>query len=241
MTPMKNLLPISFFSLALWGMIATTQAEEEIILNSTQTPDEVGALYLDDLTNSGQVLAGSRERISFLDDNPGFNIGDVGNYGIPGRIRKVFLLFRLPDLQGKTVKRAVLNLHLSSVQQDGPATLPPLMLLHAKQWDADLWESDGPRRGLQLSDYGDEENFSTKMEVCGPGHELQSPLSIDVTEMIKSNYNLDSRPVAAFRLEVADQQSLEIGDDLYNFYVFVGPGHFSRPESTRPSLSLVVE
>lgn len=220
--------------------MTTARAETEIILNAVQTPDDVGAFFLDDLSNSGQVASGPKERIAVLKDNPAMNIGDVGNENTPGRIRKAFLLFRLPDLEGKSVKKALLNLFFSDTEQEGPAPLPPLFLLHANQWDADAWESDALRRGLQLSDYGDVEKFSTKKEVSGPDQARRTPVSIDVTEMIKADYERGARPVAAFRLEVGDQQSWDIMDELYNSYVFAGPGR-SHPEATPPSLSLIVE
>ena len=246
---MNRALRLTLLFLPLLGIITTALAEEEIILNSTQTPDDVGTFYLDDEANTGEVSSGPRERIAVMDHQPNaIQVGDVGNENhVPGRIRKVFLLFRLPDLQGKSIKEAVLTLHLGSIHRDGPAPLPPLFLLHAKQWDAGLWESDGARRGLQLSDYADVENFSTRKDVCGPGHQAPAPMRIDVTDMIKANYEQGARPVAAFRMEVGDQQSLDIGDELYNFYVFVGPGQLTRgngepmPESSRPSLTLIVE
>jgi len=230
------------------GLATTVMGEEEIILNSTQTPDDVGSFYLDDAANVGEVSGGPRERIAVMDHAPiAIQVGDVGNENIPGRIRKAFLLFRLPDLQGKTLKRAVLNLQSGNVHKDGPAPLPPLFLFHAAQWDADSWETDVPRRGLQLSDYADTEKFSTRKDVCGPGQPPTTPISLDVTDMIKANYEQGSRPVAAFRMEVGDQQTLDITDELYNFYVFVGSGQFTMangepmPENARPSLSLFVE
>jgi hypothetical protein len=230
------------------GLATTVMGEEEIILNSTQTPDDVGSFYLDDPANVGEVSGGPRERIAVMDHNPNaIQVGDVGNENVPGRIRKVFLLFRLPDLQGKTIKEARLTLQSGNVHQQGPAPLPPLFLLHAKDWDADRWESDPPRRGLEVSDFGDVDNFSRRKDVCGPGIPPVTPVSIDVTDMIKTNYDSGPRPVAAFRLEVGDPQSLDIADDLYNFYVFVGPGQFTKengepmPENARPSLSLIVE
>lgn len=245
---MNRALRLPFLFLPLLGIITTALAEEEIILNSTQTPDDVGSFYLDDAANIGEVSGGPRERIAVMDHQPNaVQVGDVGNENVPGRIRKVFLLFRLPDLQGKSVKQAHLKLRSGNVHTDGPAPLPPLFLLHAKQWDADQWESDLPRRGLQLSDYADVENFSTRKDVCGPGLPLGEHVSIDVTDLIRSNYENGPRPVAAFRLEVGDAQSLDITDELYNFYVFVGPGQFTQgngepmPETSRPSLSLIVE
>jgi hypothetical protein len=245
--PMKPLFFLLLLSLL--GFATKAKGEEEITLNSTQTPDDVGTFYLDDVANTGEVSSGPRERIALMDHQNAIQVGDVGNESnsIPGRIRKTFLLFRLPDLQGKSIKEAVLTLDLGQIHRDGPAPLPPLFLLHAKQWDAGQWESDGARRGLQLSDYADVENFSTRKDVCGPGHQAPTPMRIDVTEMIKADYERGARPVAAFRMEVGDQQSLDIGDELYNFYVFVGPGQLTRgngepmPESSRPSLTLIVE
>jgi hypothetical protein len=242
--------PLSFLLfLPLLGVIPIAQAEEEIILNSTQTPDDVGAFYLDDFDNSGEVSGLPRERIAVIGEDPqAIQVGDMGHPGIPGRIRKSFLLFRLPDLQGKSIKHALLTMHLRTINQDGPAPLPPLFLVHAKEWDVDLWDSDVPRRGLQLSDYADVENFSSRVEVCDANHQTPGSLSIDVTEMIKANYERGAEPVAAFRLEVGDQQSLDITDKLYNNYIFIGPWQSTRrakgealPENLRPSLSLIVE
>lgn len=238
----------SLLLLSLFGLTTTVLGQEEIVLNSTQTPDDVGTFYLDDTANTGEVSGRPRETIAVMDHKPhAIVVGDAGKEIIAGRIRKVFLLFRLPDLQGKTIKEARLNLRTGKFHQQGPAPLPPLFLLHAKNWDASLWESDPPRRGLQLTDFADVENFANRKDVCGPGIPPVTPVSIDVTDLIKANYESGPRPVAAFRLEVADPQSLDITDELYNFYVFVGPGQFTQgngaqmPESARPSLSLIVE
>ncbi|MFM8719920.1 MAG: hypothetical protein ACKOFH_10400 [Chthoniobacterales bacterium] len=140
----------SLLLLSLFGLTTTVLGQEEIVLNSTQTPDDVGTFYLDDAANTGEVSGRPRETIAVMDHQPhAIQVGDVGNENIAGRIRKVFLLFRLPDLQGKTIKEARLNLQAGNVHQQGPAPLPPRFLLHAKDWDASLWESDPPRRGLR--------------------------------------------------------------------------------------------
>lgn len=230
--------PSRFLALLSALLLACLAQADEIVLNTIQTPDEVGAFYIDDLENSGDPKAGACR----IDQLPfSLQVGDIAGADLPGLIRKNFLLFLLPELQGRTVKHAALRLTLSRVLHEGAAKLPPAFLLHAKQWEDGAWSADPRLLGLRPTDYADVENFSTKVPLCGSGDAGGSPLEIDVTEMIRSDYKRGDFAVAVFRMEVADQQTLDVTDGLSNQYVLPGPGQTNQPERVLPSLVLTLE
>jgi hypothetical protein len=238
--PLAN-IPRLFVLLSALFLACPAQADE-IELNSIQTPDAVGAFYIDDLQNSGEVSGPPQGHIGRIDQLPyAIQVGDIWRSDLPGRIRKNFLLFSLPELQGKTVKQAILHLYLSEIKQEGPAKLPPAFVFHAETWDDGAWSADPRFLGLQTSDYADVEKFSTKRPLCGTGDTTGASVDIDVTDMIRSDYRRNDLPVAVFRLEVADQQVLDISDTSSNFYAFPGPGLTQMPEKTLPSLRLTLE
>jgi hypothetical protein len=48
--------------------------------------------------------------------------------------------------------------------------------------------------------------------------------------MIRTDYQRNSAPVAAFRLEISDREALDITDKMMNAYVFLGPGNLEQPK-----------
>lgn len=235
----KHLLPISF--LLFFSSLSLLRADN-IILNSVQTPDDVSSHSIVDLVNSGEVTgSGLQGRVSTSDQVTGtLTIGDGGSPEVPGRIWKFFLLFRLPELQGKTVGKAALRLYLAHMQKEGPASLPPAWLFHAESWDDEKWTADPRWHGLISSDFQDTEKFSKKMPLCGSDDKELAFIDLDVTDWIRSDYKRGGRPLAVFRMEVSDQQTLDISDHLYNTYSFCGPAMMDRPDMV-PSLTLTLE
>jgi len=234
----RNLLPL--FVLALSLSLSAIRADD-IILNSVQTPDEVGTYYIDDMQNSGEVSGPQQGKIAKI-DNESFSIqvGDIGRAGIQGRMRKNFLLFRLPPLEGRKVERAALKLFLGSVMHESAEkSLPPAWLYHAKQWDDEMWETDPRFHGLQTSHFGETDSFSKKQPLCGAG-DKPGPIEIDVTEMIKGDFTRAASPVSAFRLEISSPESLDIADELSNSYNIWGSGMLQHPEHV-PTLLLSLE
>lgn len=66
--------------------------------------------------------------------------------------------------------------------------------------------------------------FSTKLPLSSSDSVAGQLIELDVTKMILSDYKRKSEPVAAFRLEVADPEKLDITDEAYNSHVFWGSG-----------------
>lgn len=231
---MKNrLLPL----LAVFSAFSCAVRADEIHLNSVEMPDQTATYYIDDLQNSGEV-SGPQGLIAIIDQHPfAITIGDVGSESIPGRVRKDFLLFGLPSLQGKKLTEAKLRLFLGNTQHEAEEKpLPPAWIFHASKWDDGMWAADPRWHGLQTSHFGDTENFSKKLPLCGSA-DKPGFMELDVTEMIRSDYERDATPVAAFRLEISDREKLDAADQRANTYNFWGPGMLQFPDKV-PTLIL---
>lgn len=209
---------------------------DEIHLSSVETPDQMEGCYIDAFTNSGETSP--QNPIPLEVD--AIQVGDVKGTGMPGRIRKGFLLFRLPALDGKKLSGATLRLFLGIVlheKKDQP--MPPLWLFHAGQWADESWLSAPPMRGLRPSHFSDTDAFGDKIpfwdQDAKPG-----VIELDVTTMIRRDYGRSAEPVAAFRMEVSDPETLDITDEYSNSYNFYGPGMLQKPERV-PTLILSFE
>lgn len=222
-------------------LLPLSAVADEVILNSVQTPDGVGTYYIDDMQNSGEVSGTQQGKIAKIDnENFSIQVGDIGNENIQGRMRKNFLLFRLPPLEGRVVERATLKLFLGSVLREVPdKPLPPAWILHAEQWDDEKWQADPRWHGLQTSHFGETGSFSKKLPLCGSGDGPGS-IEINVTEMIREDYKRAASPVAAFRFEISEPESLDITDELSNSYNLWGSGMLQHPEHV-PALLLSLE
>jgi len=64
--------------------------------------------------------------------------------------------------------------------------------------------------------------FSKQISLCGPDSK-PGFIDIDVTGMVGTDYKRDPEPVAAFRLEMADPETLDSTDGLGNSYNIWGP------------------
>jgi|GEM_PF-3180806 len=231
---MKNL----FLSiLTAFSTFSCVGMADEIHLNSVETPDQTATYYIDDLQNSGEV-SGPQGLISTIDQHPfAISIGDVGSSSIPGRVRKDFLLFGLPSLQGRKPTEAKLRLFFGSViHEAGEEPLPPAWIFHASKWDDGMWMADPRYHGLQTSHFGDTETFSKKLPLCGSA-DKPGFVELDVTDMIRSDYERNAEPVAAFRLEISDREKLDTTDQHTNTYNFSGPGMLQYPDKV-PTLIL---
>lgn len=211
---------------------------DDVIVNSINMPDEVVAYFMDDFQNSGMLSGDQGGKV-----NPevgALQIGDVGNSEVPNRVRKDFILFRLPDSDGKKLVHATLRLYVSRINREAAdKPMPPLWLAHAEDWLDDLWGSDARWHGLSTSHFADDQNFSKKLQLI-TGDDKPGPVEVDVTEMIQADYQRTSSPVAAFRFEIADREALDITDGLVNSYVIIGPGVQAQPKRV-PVLTLTFE
>lgn len=210
---------------------------DEIHLNSVETPDQVATFYIDDHQNSGEV-SGPQNLIAIIDQHPyAITVGDIGSDSVAGRIRKDFLLFALPSLQGKKLTEAKLRLFLGNLQHEaGEKPLPPAWIFHASKWDDVMWTADPRWHGLQTFHFGDTEIFSKKLPLCGSA-DKPGFVELDVTEMIRSDYDRGASPVAAFRMEISDRENLDAADQMANNYNFWGPGMLQFPDKV-PALLL---
>jgi len=204
------------------GLSAATAADE-IRLNLLESPERVGTYYIADKENSGEVSGAQQGKVLCIDQK-GFpmHVGDWAASDSPGYMVKYFLLFHLPAAEGKKLARATLRLFLSQIRHDSTEKpLPPASLIHAENWQDALWTTDSEFHGLQTLHFADQEAFSSATPLCGPDSKTGF-IDIDVTSMIERDYQRDSEPVAAFRMEMADHETLDITDNLGNSYNFWG-------------------
>lgn len=207
-------------------------------IDNACTPDEASAFYIDDWENCG-VAVGPQSRIGRLDEYAhALNVGDLVGEDGKGRMRKNFLMFRLPSkVEGKELKSARLRLFLGHIARaEAEKPLPPVWLYHADEWDGEQWLTDPRWHGLQTSHFADTEILSKKQPFCGTADQ-PGVIEVDVTDWIRKDCAGSETPVAVFRLEVSEPGSLDIGDGQANSYVFYGPGMQEHPDRM-PSLVL---
>jgi len=229
-----------FFPVFAAAAIFSSALADEILLNPTETPEEIAAYYIDDMENSGEVN-GPQGAVIRMDKEPmAILVGDLGSPDTPGRLRKYFLLFHLPALAGKKPTQATLRLSYAGPRHEAEENpMPQAMVFHAKSWDDQRWLSDPNWHGLQTSHFADGQAFSKGIPLCGPDTPL-GLIELDVTDMIQEDYRRSDEPVAAFRLEVSGRDALDITDNRANFHVFSGPGQFDH-RNNAPTLVLSFE
>lgn len=211
---------------------------QDILVNSITMPDEVVAYFMDDFKNSGMISGDPGGKV-----NPevgALQIGDAGNVDVPNRVRKEFILFHLPDSDGKKLAHATLRLYATRTNREAPdKPMPPLWLVHAEDWRDDSWTSDVRWRGLATHHFADDQDFSKKLQLI-TSEDKQGPIEVDVTEMIQADYQRTTTPVAVFRFEITDREALDITDGAANSYVILGPGVRTQPDKI-PALTLTFE
>ncbi len=224
--------------LAAFACYPLALTAEDILVNSITMPDEVVAYFMDDFKNSGMVSGLQGGKV-----NPtagSLQVGDVGNPDVPYRVRKEFVLFHLPPLDGRKIAHATLRLNIGSItHQATDKPMPPLWLVHAEDWRDDSWTSDLRWRGLTTAHFADDQSFSKKLQLI-TSDDKPGPIEVDVTEMIQADYQRTTTPVAAFRLEISDREALDITDQLANSYSIFGPGNLSLPAKV-PAITLTLE
>lgn len=206
---------------------ADSSGPREVVLSETETPAEAAVYYIDDKKNTGVVAGGQRGAVVPIDEIPTASIavGDLGGADIEGRMRKFFLMFRLPPKTDKKLSQAILQLRLGYITNGNPGSpLPPVALHHAGEWLDEKWEADPEFHGLETAHFGTTDIFSEKTGVCDAATK-PGVVTMDVTKMIQADYARASEPVAVFRLEISDPDKvLDILDQVSNNYSFYGPG-----------------
>lgn len=102
--------------LAAIAWLPLASSADEVIVDSIAMPDEVVAYFMDDFKNSGLVSGPPAGKVN---PNEGaLQIGDVGNPDVANRVRKEFILFHLPDSNGKKLARATLRLYVTRINQE---------------------------------------------------------------------------------------------------------------------------
>jgi hypothetical protein len=234
------MLPLVFsvFWLHVAARGADSPGPREVILSEAETPAEAVVYYIDDKKNTGIVAGGPRGAVVSIDEIPiaSIAVGSVGGSDIEVRMRKFFLMFRLPPKADRKLSQAVLRLRLGHVTKGNPENpLPPVALYHAGEWLDEKWETDPEFHGLGTIHFGSTDLFPEKVDVCDaatkPGF-----VTVDVTKMIRADYERASEPVAVFRLEVPDPG--RVLDKALNSYSFFGPGQ--APDKA-PALQLSFE
>lgn len=232
---LRHFLPI-FTAIALSGL----SPADEIHLNLAETPDRVGTYYIADKENSGEVSGPQQARILQIDNNAWpMRVGDwKADLGQGGYMVKYFLLYHLPPLEGKKLKQATLRLFLHQIQHETTEKpLPPVWLFHAQDWADENWNADS--QGLRHHHFSDNESFSQKLQLCTSDARVSDFLELDVSKWILSDYQRKTEPVAAFRLEIGDHETLDISDDASNSYTFGGTS--LQAPRTLPTLILSFE
>jgi hypothetical protein len=219
------------------GWLSFSLLADEIVVSSTDMPDEVVAYYVDDFENSGQVSGPPAGKV--IVETESIQVGDVGNPEVQDRVRKGFLLFHLPPLDGRKLKHAALYVHFGIVHDATEKPMPPAWLFHADEWRDEAWEADPRWRGLATSHFGDTQLFSSKLPLCG-SDDKPGLIELNVTEMIQADYKRTNAPVAVFRLEISDREALNITDQRRNAYGFVAPGNSVKANKV-PRLVLTLE
>jgi len=212
----------------------------EIRLNLEESPDRVGTYYIADKENFGTVSGPQQVKVLHIDDKGWpIHVGDWAAQEGPGYMVKYFLLFHLPPAEGKKLTRATLRLYLTQIRHDATETpLPQALLVHAEDWPDARWSANSEFHGLQTLHFADQEAFSNSAPLCGPDSK-PGFIDIDVTGMIDSDYRRESEPVTAFRLEMADHETLDSTDGLGNSYNFWGP--VPQTQDRLPTLVLSFE
>jgi hypothetical protein len=78
----------------------------------------------------------------------------------------MFPPFRLPEKTEKKLARAELSLFLGFRSSDKTGgAIPPLHLVHAKNWPEDSWQNDPDFRGLTTASFSDNESFGERLEI----------------------------------------------------------------------------
>jgi hypothetical protein len=236
--PLRLLLPtVAALSPAL--------AADEIHLNFLESPERASTYTLSDPTNSGDLSKLGQNAILCIDEvGPDclLAIGDADNPSIAGRTRKGFLLFHLPPLEGKKLARATLRLFLAQVKKESPdKPLPPAWLFHAGTWNDESWDSNPQFKGLITRHFSDNNTFNEKIPLAEQTTSERSLIEADVTVMVKKDYERTGEPMAVFRLEVSENESLDITDGKANLYVFWGPNFTPQKPDRVPTLMLSFE
>ncbi|TSA36782.1 MAG: hypothetical protein D4R65_02170 [Verrucomicrobiaceae bacterium] len=226
--------------LAVTACIPLAAWADEIRLNLMDSPDRVGTYYIADKENSGTVTGPQQGQILHIDEKGWpIHVGDWAAQDGPGYMVKYFLLFHLPQAEGKKLTRATLRLYLTQIRHDATENpLPQALLVHAEDWQDTRWSADSEFHGLQALHFADQEAFSNSVPLCGPDSK-PGFIDIDVTGMIESDYRRDPEPVTAFRLEMADHETLDSTDGLGNSYNFWGP--MPQTQDRLPTLVLSFE
>jgi len=150
----------------------------------------------------------------------------------------LFPPFRLPEKTEKKLARAELSLFLGFRSSDKTGgAIPPLHLVHAKNWPEDSWQNDPDFRGLTTASFSDNESFGERLEI---GDDIKNgPFSADVTQMVQEDYERGKQPVAVFRIEISDGENLDVTDDVSHTYNFWGPGQaVDKSPGRAPTLNL---
>lgn len=236
-----GMLPLVFatFWLHTSAHGADSPGPQEVVLSEAETPSETSVCYIDDKSNTGVVAGGPRGVVIPIDETPAasISVGDHGGPDIEGRMRKFFLMFRLPPKTDRKLSQAVLRLRLGHITNENPGSpLPPVALYHAGEWLDEKWVTEF--HSLDTAHFGNSDLFSEKTDVCDaetkPGF-----VTVDVTKMIQSDHARASEPVAVFRLEIPDpDKTLDVLDQVSNTYNFFGPGQSS---DKAPALQLSFE
>ncbi len=243
-TPFPQLGRALLASRATGLALSVTARSEEIRLSEADTPGQADAFYIDDLRNEGLVTGAPQGQIVRVDRDPGASItvGDLFDSARgDGRIRKFFLMFRLPEKTEKKLARAELSMFLGFRSSDKTGgAIPPLHFLHAKTWPDGSWQDDADFRGLTTAAFSDNEMFTERVEV---GDDIKNgPVSIDVTQMVQDDYERSKQPVAVFRIEISDGEGLDVTDDVSHTYNFWGPGQaVDKSPGRAPTLNLTFE
>lgn len=213
---MLRLLFLCLAALAVPGVSAQTG----VALNNYFDQGDARCVRMDDLVGDGQVSVGQ-----IVDDLAAGSMV-IGDYypenGSDARIRKYFLLYKLPLQPEGGLQSATLSISLiTSRNQDEANELPPLQLVRVPSARPE-WQTGEARKTFSPSLFTDPNLDEPPVDIADKTTPA-GPLEIDVTEAVRKAYAEADDAAVLFRFDVATD-GFDLSDQFSNSYTVAGPG-----------------
>jgi hypothetical protein len=189
-------------------------------LNNYFDQGDARCVRMDDLTGEGRVDVGQ-----IVDDLAAGSMV-VGDYypenGTEARVRKYFLLYKLPPQPEGGLQSATLSISLlESRNQNEANELPPLQLVRVPSARPE-WQTGEAREKFSPSLFTDPNLDEPPVDIADKTTPA-GPLEIDVTEAVRKAYAEADDAAVLFRFDVATD-GFDLSDQFSNAYVLAGPG-----------------
>ena len=208
-----------FLSLAA-SAVTHVSAQTGVALNNYFDKGDARCVRMDDEAGDGRVVVGA-----IVDDLAAGSMV-VGDYypadGAAARIRKYFLLYKLPPQPEGGLQSATLSISLlESRNQNETNELPPLQLVRVPSARPE-WQTGEAREKFSPSFFTDPNLDEPPVDIADKTTPA-GPLEIDVTEAVRKAYAEADDAAVLFRFDVATD-GFDLSDQFSNVYVLAGPG-----------------